>query len=179
MPPKGHSSSSHVMASEELVKVSPLMWKSSKLKPKVPSTLAGEALALGEAVASVEWCQMMMRDARRNNLEGDFQWERSCCPFALAMSPQSAMANRLPQGHTIDAKAVLDALQREAAGCKADRRAAVDLSLIHNVMERTGAVIRWVPHSMMLADPLTKLDVGAHHALTEALRSGVYRFIEM
>eukprot|EP00971_Amphidinium_carterae_P338936 6476494-Amphidinium_carterae.2 len=55
--------------SEELVKVSPLMWKSSKLKRKVPSTLAGEALALGEAVASVEWCQMMMRDARFNNLE--------------------------------------------------------------------------------------------------------------
>eukprot|EP00971_Amphidinium_carterae_P101748 2013637-Amphidinium_carterae.1 len=121
----------------------------------------------------------MMRDARFNNLEGDFQWEQSCSPFALAMSPQSAMANRLPQGHTIDAKAVFDALQREAAGCKADRRAAVDLSLIHNMMERTGAVIRWVPHSMMLADPLTKLDVGAHHALTEALRSGVYRFIEM
>eukprot|EP00971_Amphidinium_carterae_P250948 4981633-Amphidinium_carterae.2 len=32
---------------------------------------------------------------------------------------------------------------------------------------------------MMLADPLTKLDVGGHHALTEALRSGRYRFIEM
>eukprot|EP00971_Amphidinium_carterae_P100145 1980390-Amphidinium_carterae.2 len=35
-------------------RLSPLMWKSSKLKRKVPSTLAGEALALSEAVASVE-----------------------------------------------------------------------------------------------------------------------------
>eukprot|EP00971_Amphidinium_carterae_P351931 6492342-Amphidinium_carterae.1 len=124
---------------EELVKLSPLMWKSSKLKRKVPSTLAGEALALSEAVASVEWCQMMLRDVKSNNLDGDFQWEKSCGPFALTMSPQCALADRVPQGHTIDAKAVFDALQREAAGCKADRRAAVDLSLIHSVVERTKA----------------------------------------
>eukprot|EP00971_Amphidinium_carterae_P308113 6123444-Amphidinium_carterae.1 len=164
---------------EELVRLSPLMWKSSKLKRKVPSTLAGEALALSEAVASVEWSQMMLRDVKSNNLLGDLNWERSCGPFAMTMSPQCALADRLPQGHTIDAKAVFDALQREAAGSKADRRAAVDLSLIHAVVERTNAVIRWVPHSMMLADPLTKLDVGGHHALTEALRTGHYRFIEM
>eukprot|EP00971_Amphidinium_carterae_P176853 3506871-Amphidinium_carterae.1 len=129
---------------EREVRLSPLMWKSAKLKRKVPSTLAGEALALGEAVSSVEWCQMMFRDIKKNDLSSDFGWDRSCGPFAVAMSPDSAMAGRLPQGHTIHAKSVFDALQREAAGCKADRRAAVDLALIHGVMERTGAIIKWV-----------------------------------
>eukprot|EP00971_Amphidinium_carterae_P250947 4981633-Amphidinium_carterae.1 len=52
----------------------------------------------------------MLKDVKSNNLADDFNWERSCGPFALTMSPQCALADRVPQGHTIDAKAVFDAL---------------------------------------------------------------------
>eukprot|EP00971_Amphidinium_carterae_P089425 1769849-Amphidinium_carterae.1 len=57
------------------------------------------------------------------------------------------MAKPIPQDIT---KSVLTnrfvALKREAACCKADRLAAMDLALIHGVMERTGAIIQICYH---------------------------------
>jgi len=42
-------------------KVPFLPWRSSKLKRRVSSTLAGEALAFSQAMAGVEWLQLMVR----------------------------------------------------------------------------------------------------------------------
>ena len=42
-------------------KVPILSWRSSKLKRRVSLTLAGEALAFSQAMAGVEWLQLMVR----------------------------------------------------------------------------------------------------------------------
>eukprot|EP00959_Pyramimonas_sp_CCMP1952_P242270 5063782-Pyramimonas_sp.AAC.1 len=48
--------------SNQAVKASMLSWRSSKLRRKVPSTLAGETQALSAAVAEVEFLQILYRD---------------------------------------------------------------------------------------------------------------------
>ena len=42
------------------VKVSPISWRSAQIKRKVSSTLAGGNLAPSQAVAEVEWMQVML-----------------------------------------------------------------------------------------------------------------------
>eukprot|EP00959_Pyramimonas_sp_CCMP1952_P295258 6175316-Pyramimonas_sp.AAC.1 len=50
------------------VKASILGWRSSKLRRKVPSTLAGETQALSAAVAEVEYLQILYRDVIFNDV---------------------------------------------------------------------------------------------------------------
>eukprot|EP00971_Amphidinium_carterae_P231288 4589848-Amphidinium_carterae.1 len=90
------------------------------------------------------------------------------------------MAQRSGQSLVTDAKALFDALQKEASGSKQDRRAAVcvDLSIIQESMVRTGAEVKWVPHGRMLADPLTKIKAyAASPALDDTITSGIYKFV--
>ena len=51
-----------VLTSRRTAKVSRISKRSAKLKRKVSSKLAGETVALSQAVAEVEWLQVMMRD---------------------------------------------------------------------------------------------------------------------
>ena len=46
------------------------------------------------------------------------------------MLQEAELVIRVPQTHTIDAKAVFNVLKKEAAGSKQDRRAALDLAII-------------------------------------------------
>ncbi|CAK9063078.1 unnamed protein product [Durusdinium trenchii] len=61
-------------------KVSILSWRSSKLRQRVASTLASEALAFSQALAEVEWVQIMIRDV----MYGDVlrrDWMQSLNPY--------------------------------------------------------------------------------------------------
>ncbi|CAK9058244.1 Retrovirus-related Pol polyprotein from transposon RE2 (Retro element 2) (AtRE2) [Includes: Protease RE2 [Durusdinium trenchii] len=65
-------------------KVSILSWRSSKLRRRVASTLASEALAFSQALAEVEWVQIMIRDV----MYGDVlrrDWMQSLNPYARAV----------------------------------------------------------------------------------------------
>ena len=74
---------------------------------------------------------------------------------------------------------MFDTLQREAAGSKQDRRAAVDLAITQESMTQAGAGVKWVPHSKMLADPLTKVNPEkGSFILQEVLDLGQFRFID-
>jgi len=50
-------------------KVSILSWRSAKLKGRVTSTLASEALAFSQALGELEWIQVMFRDIVFNDID--------------------------------------------------------------------------------------------------------------
>eukprot|EP00971_Amphidinium_carterae_P186924 3710393-Amphidinium_carterae.1 len=153
------------------------MWKSTKLRRKVPSTFAGETLALSDAVGALEWLQALWLDLTTNSLSRR-DWRDSLSHYTVPLRREGQLARRAGQSLVTDAKALFDALQREASGSKQDRRAAVDLSIIQESMTRTGAEVRWVPHGRMLADPLTKIKAyAASPALDDTIKSGKYKFI--
>ena len=83
----------------EKVRVSPLSWRSLKLKRRVPSTLAGEALAMSQGVSQVEWLQILMRDAIYGDITGKEVWLRFVLCFAtvihllVLLKPRSLMPN--------------------------------------------------------------------------------------
>ena len=68
------------------------------------------------------------------------------------------MAEANPSLSIVDAKSVFDTLSRNTGGSKADRRNAIELSVIRDSMSQIGSQVRWVPHGRMPADCMTKED---------------------
>eukprot|EP00959_Pyramimonas_sp_CCMP1952_P030613 641636-Pyramimonas_sp.AAC.1 len=66
------------------VKASILGWRSSKLRRKVPSTLAGETQALSSAVAEVEYLQIMYRDVMFRDVDVQ-DYHRGSGPFTAVL----------------------------------------------------------------------------------------------
>ena len=76
----------------------------------------------------------------------------------------------------IDAKSVYDSVIRNGSSLKQDRRTAIDLAMARKTLQHVQATIRWCPHTKMLADALTKAEVGkGNDAMTSVLRNGTYR----
>ena len=55
-----------------------------------------------------------------------------------------------------DAKSLYDHLRTETSGAANDRRTAIDIQIIRASMDAQGALVRWVDHSGMYADAMTK-----------------------
>ena len=55
-----------------------------------------------------------------------------------------------------DAKSLYDHLRTETSGGANDRRTAIDIQIIRASMDAQGALVRWVDHSGMYADAMTK-----------------------
>ena len=47
---------------------------------------------------------------------------------------------------------------KECAGSRQDRRIAVDLAIVRVTLKGQGSHIRWIPHPLMPADSMTKVD---------------------
>ena len=78
----------------------------------------------------------------------------------------------------MDAKGIFDTLDKITSGSKADRRIAVDLAVIREIMERLGSSIRWVPHPAMTVDVMTKSDVSKGNASQfRMLETGLLRLV--
>ena len=164
-------------ASHPEVRVSPLAWRSARLKRRVPSTLAGETLALSQAVAEVEWMQLLYADALRGTLRRT-SWEASLSPYVALMRENCALASYAPQGHVVDAKSVYDAVLKGAPGSRQDRRSAIELAIIVEACDRAKSYLRWVPHALMPVDALTKANPLKGAAALEALLStGILRTV--
>ena len=153
-------------------KASPLMWRSTRCKRAVNSTLAGETIAMSSALADAEWAQIMIKGCsgpggnHRDSTEATL-------PFQVVLRSDCTLSKRLPHDHSIDAKSVFDALIKECAGSRQDRRAAVDLAIVRETLKAQGSRIRWIPHPLMPADAMTKVDPSAgSDALRHLLRTG-------
>lgn len=81
-------------------RVSLLSWRSTKVKRKVPSTLAGEAMSLSASIADVEWLQCMYRDVMFAGLRCP-DWRRTMSTFGVVLRSQCTMDARQSQAHAI------------------------------------------------------------------------------
>ena len=76
----------------------------------------------------------------------------------------------------IDAKSVCDSVIRNGSSLKQDRRTAIDLAMARETLQHVRAVIRWCPHTKMLADSLAKAEVSkGNDAMASVLKNGTYR----
>ena len=137
----------------EKVKVFPITWRSCKLKRRVPSTLAVEALSLSQSVAEVEFLQVLMRDVLDGDVSGD--WAKNLSPFVITLGQHSEMCHA-PHAHVVDAKSVYDMVKKELLSSKQDKRIAIELAIVIEALRRVDARIRWVPHFKMFCDSLTQ-----------------------
>ncbi len=167
-----------IMASDSLpaansrVKVSILSWRSSKLKRRVSSTLAGEALAFSQALGEMEWLQVMVRDIVHGDVNR-VDWRKSLLPFIGILKEDCELKQRLDQCGVTDAKSLYDAILKENPTSRQDRRTSVELAIISESMAQSKSVLRWTPHPKMIADTLTKDDISkTNGALEEVLKTG-------
>jgi hypothetical protein len=73
----------------------------------------------------------------------------------------------------VDAKSLFDHLVKETVGCTDDKRTAIEMQVIRQSMQETGAVIKWIPHPRMFMDCLTKRS-GNRSPLIQLLDTGVF-----
>ena len=157
-----------IPAANRPVKVSVLSWRSSKLKRRVASTLASEALAFDQALGELEWLQIMFRDVVHHDVNRS-DWRRSITPFQAVLREDCELYDRLQQCTITDAKSLFDAIQHENPSSRQDRRTATELAIILEAVRKTSSVIRWSPHPRMIADVLTKDDISKSNGAFEEL----------
>ena len=183
LPSDGTQGAWLVLACEQLphgterVRVSPICWRSSKLKRRVPSTLAGEALAMSQGVCQVEWLQVMFRDILHGDVTSD--WEKCLNPFVVALHDGCQLKGRAPQAHVVDAKSVFDVVQKGGSTSKEDRRTSIELSIVVEALAKAQARVRWIPHFKNCVDALTKVDLSkCTGALLYLLKTGTFRLVD-
>ena len=73
-------------------------------------------------------------------------------------------SSRIPFFAAVDSKSLYDALGKltSTSAYIADKRTAIDLSVIKHDLSETSGVIRWIDTRAMLADPLTKCHPGGY-----------------
>ena len=153
------------------IKVSTLSWRSSKLKRRVSSTLAGEALAFSQALGEVEYLQIMFRDVVFGDVSRS-NWRDSISPFLAVLKKDCSLDQRQSQCQITDAKSLYDAVVKQSPASRQDRRTAVEMSIIVETMREAQGVLRWSPHPKMPADVLTKDDLSkSNGALESVLKS--------
>ena len=173
-----------ILASDRLplasqkTKVSILSWRSSKLKRRVSSTLAGEALSFSQALAEVEWLQLMIRDILHGDVHRE-DWRKSIVPFVAVLREECELKCRLQQCHVTDAKSLFDAISKDSVGSRQDRRTAVEIAIILDALRKSRSTVRWAPHPKMIADVLTKDNIAkSNGALEEVLRTSKFSLWE-
>lgn len=159
-------------------RVSILSWRSAKLKRRVSSTLAGEALAFSQALGELEWLQIMFRDVIFGDVNRS-DWRSSISPFVAVLKEDCELKKRLAQCSVTDAKSLYDSLRKQNPSSRQDRRTAVEIAIILEAMQKASSALRWTPHPKMVADGLTKDDITkTNGALEELLRTSKFRLWE-
>ena len=153
-------------------KVSILSWRSAKLKRRVSSTLASEALAFSQALGEMEWLQIMVRDI----VHGDVNrcdWSKSLLPYMGLLREDCELNHHvgglLTQCGITDAKSLFDSLKKENPSSRQDRRTSIEIAIIIEAMRRSKSLLRWTPHPRMVADTLTKDDISKSNGALEDL----------
>ena len=60
---------------------------------------------------------------------------RDVLPFQVVLRSDCILSDRFPHDHSIDTKSVFDALMKECAGSKQDRRTAVGLAIVRETLK--------------------------------------------
>ena len=157
------------------IPISVLSWRSSKLKRRVTSTMASETMSLSQCLGEVEWLQVFFRDLVYNDVK-ILNWRNSISPFLVFLPEECELTCRQQQCQITDAKSLYDALYKQSPSSRQDRRTALELAVIIDLMRKTGSHIRWTPHPRMPVDVMTKADITkGNGALLHMLKYGYLR----
>ena len=110
---------------------------------------------MSEALAEVEWIRGLFEELT-NPKFSTVEWAARSRNRGLLTAARSSDAKaRFPKVSSLgDAKSLYDHLRIETSGGANDRRTAIDIQIIS--MDAQGATVRWVDHSGMYADAMTK-----------------------
>ncbi|CAK0875266.1 unnamed protein product [Prorocentrum cordatum] len=113
---------------------------------------------------------ILLLDVTRGNVVHE-RWRENLGPFVSLLKEDCTVLGEPVTGNVsvADAKGIYDTLSKLTSGTKSDRRAAIDLAVVRETMDRIGSAIRWVPHPHMPVDCLTKADLAKTNAAQLAL----------
>jgi hypothetical protein len=153
------------------VKASVLPRRSAKLRRRVASILAGEALSVSQGLGELEWLQIMFQDVVLGNVSRS-DWKSSLSPFLAVMKEDCVLQNRLEQCEVTDAQSLFDNLKKQSPTSRQGRRRSSELAIIIESLRKSKSCLRWCPHPRLIADALTKDDIGTSNGgLEELLRT--------
>ena len=134
-----------------------LSQKSHCLKRKRSITLAAQTQVMSEALGDVEWIRGLLEDLTNPNFS-IVKWAARSLNRGLLIAARSSDAEVMfPKVLSIgDAKSLYDQLRTETSGGANDRRTAIDIQIINASTDAQCATVRWVDHSGMHADAMTK-----------------------
>ena len=137
--------------------------------------MAGEAVTFSDSLAAVEYLQVMLRDIIYNDVNVR-NWTASLGCFIPIALESGELNNFSEVLNVIDAKSVYDTVIRNGSSLKQDRRTAIDLAMARETLQHVQSIIRWCPHTKMIADALTKAEVSkGNDAMASVLKHGTYR----
>jgi len=155
--------------------VSIALWKSRKLPRKAGSPSLVETYAASYAAADTNWVRCILYSGLYGDYDIQTQRPRH---FGKPVSVPTVM--RTERAEVVDpefsllsdSKCLYDALNNELP--QDDKKAAVELPIIEQILKRMNGRSRWIPHNFNPADALTKLK-GAHMApMMDLLKTGCY-----
>ena len=136
--------------------ISPIDWKSWKLRRKVRSSLAAESQAMADAVDALNFARLFFADF--------------LLPQGIDLRRvDEVLAHYVPQAQVVtDCKSLYDALERSESLTLglAEKRTSIEVQAIKQQMLATNIVTKWVNSDRQLADVLTKPQVPTTNCLT-------------
>ena len=171
-----------ICAEEEILekgvgKVNLLHWRSGKMHRVVNSTLAAESQNLSKGLSELAWSVTVYKDLTMESFDLK-EWQQTVKNQRVVALAKSNADDTLKRGLcVVDAKSLFDHLVKETVGCTDDKRTAIEMQVIRQSMQETGAVIRWVPHPRMFMDCLTKRS-GNRSPLIQLLDTGIFRLCD-
>ena len=139
----------------------------------VNSTLAAESQSLSKGLSEMAWTITVYKDLITENFDLR-DWQRMLRDQRVMAFAKGDMDETLKQSLCIvDAKSLFDHLVKQTVGCTDDKRTAIEMQVIRQSMQETGAVIKWVPHPRMFMDCLTKRN-GNRGPLLQLLDQGSF-----
>ena len=94
---------------QQMVKATPITWRSAKLRRKVLSTFGGETQAMLQGVGEVDWLQIMTRDAYQHDVILQ-DWRNSLSPHMVVMRSECELPDRQQQCTVTDAKSLYESM---------------------------------------------------------------------
>eukprot|EP00913_Durusdinium_trenchii_P030436 g28511.t1 len=154
-----------------------LHWRSGKIHRVVNSTLAAETQALSRGLAELSWT-VTVRNEFTTEAFDMRRWEEALRKHRMSAlvseSSERALAENLS---IVDAKSLFDHLSKETVGTTNDKRTALEMQVVRQMLAETRTAIKWVPHPQMVVDCLTKRH-GNIQPLLQLLHEGVLRLRE-
>ena len=141
--------------------LSPLTWSSKKISRVVRSTLSAEAFSMSQSVDRLSWARLLWGCLVIN----EFNWR----------NPSQGFKQMNQAIITTDCRSLFDLVTRNAIPSCEEFRTTLEGLLIR---ERCAEHVhfRWIPTTLMIADPLTK--VMDSSLLRTTLRSGTFRIFD-